>query len=51
MEEIQHVETKHDPDVTSSAASPLLKARGTVVSGVYRPCHYFNYIGGTSVGG
>ena len=62
LREIQKLEEKYD--VKSSADSPLLRYRSQKVEemlpkpklpgteeGSFLPCHYFDFIGGTGVGG
>ena len=61
FERVAFHEKHSDPNnkVTSSASSPMFryysdnpsKSRAQTVEGVYLPCHYFDYVGGTSVGG
>jgi hypothetical protein len=65
MERVEFYELSLDEQnkATSSADSPLLRfhsdksdhcqprSRVPTVEGIYLPCHYFDYIGGTSVGG
>lgn len=65
MDKIEFYELSLDEknQATSSADSPLLRfrldqtdrfqqrSRVPIVEGRYLPCHYFDYIGGTSIGG
>ena len=60
MKEVAKIERRHQHSY--SASSPFLKEYGTLYSGLpevqksmgqsqYLPCHYFDYFGGTSMGG
>jgi hypothetical protein len=52
MEVIQIEEISHNQQIKSSADSPLLEsAPDTVKGSKYLPCHYFDFICGTSTGG
>ncbi|KAL8933439.1 MAG: hypothetical protein Q9211_005783 [Gyalolechia sp. 1 TL-2023] len=58
MEQITKVEKETNPQADSSAFSPLidLTSRDSdptmkELQNTYRPCHYFDYIGGSSTGG
>lgn len=65
MDRVEFYELSMDEknEATSSADSPLLRfhsdntdrfqprSRVPAVEGIYLPCHYFDYIGGTSIGG
>jgi hypothetical protein len=63
FERVAHFEKCLDPENISSADSPMFRfivdekdpdaprSRVKTVKGSYLPCHYFDYIGGTSVGG
>lgn len=57
MEEIKRIEQEEDPLATSSAyyewqgsASPEAGSSSSA-AGVFLPCHYFDYMAGTSTGG
>lgn len=55
MEEIAKCEREEDPQARSSADSPIFFRREEVDSPeeafIALPCHYFDYIAGTSTGG
>ena len=64
MDEVAAIETKtHTETATSSIDSPFLRFHGPRndmyaagsrvrgMEGIFLPCHYFDYIGGTGVGG
>ena len=61
MENIAHFERSADPKATSSAYSPLIEClqdknlppmyNDTKSTSHYLPCHYFDYVAGTSTGG
>ena len=61
MEEIGKIEIALDPKATSSLCSPALgpldaklcaaPTRNGIQMSEYRPCHYFDYIGGVGTGG
>ncbi|MCJ1250856.1 hypothetical protein MMC30_008084 [Trapelia coarctata] len=58
MKKIQQYEEEEEPFVRSSASSPLIPAESTPQDETgskrtrsFLPCHYFDYIGGTSTGG
>lgn len=53
MEEVGRIEREMNPDATSSAYSPMVESipQPAADSMDYRPCHYFDYIAGTSTGG
>ena len=50
MVEIEKKETEYDAWTTSSSDSPYVESDDSSRSS-YLPCHYFDYIGGTSTGG
>ena len=53
MKEIEHIETTQEPAVCTSFA-PCEKPQHVSSipdKGNFLPCHYFDYIGGTSTGG
>ena len=50
MSEVVKKETECDAKTTSSSDSPYVEADDSSRSS-YLPCHYFDYIGGTSTGG
>ena len=53
MEEVARIERELNPEATSSAHSPMVQPvpQPAAEAMDYRPCHYFDYIGGTSTGG
>jgi hypothetical protein len=54
MEKIRSIERSLKPTADSSADSPLFdnkSLRRAVPNDDYIPCHYFDYIAGTSIGG
>ena len=58
MDEITQIEKKNDPKASTSAFSPLIDTTALFsdpamkeLEGTYRPCHYFDYIAGSSTGG
>ncbi|KAI4214394.1 MAG: hypothetical protein LQ351_003147 [Letrouitia transgressa] len=64
MHEVANLEMEANPEATTSAFSPLIDSKSlhtdpmmkdmskeTSEEGVYRPCHYFDYIAGSSTGG
>ena len=53
MEEVGKVERELNPEATSSSYSPMVDPLPQPATGAmdYRPCHYFDYIAGTSTGG
>ncbi|KAI4146905.1 MAG: hypothetical protein L6R39_003298 [Caloplaca ligustica] len=58
MDEIASMEKEIDPEAGTSAFSPLIDLTSLYsdpmmkeLANTYRPCHYFDYIGGSSTGG
>ncbi|KAL9011734.1 MAG: hypothetical protein Q9173_003442 [Seirophora scorigena] len=58
MDEIASLEKQMDPHAGTSAFSPLIDLTSLYsdpmmkkLENTYRPCHYFDYIGGSSTGG
>ena len=53
MEEVGRIERENNPDARSSSYSPLVSPLPQLAAETtdYRPCHYFDYIAGTSTGG